>query len=84
MKNISQGKLNKLKIATPPVEEQKEIALRLHSLDSNLAFNAQHLSRLKKLKRGLLQDLLTGKVRVNTLDLPALLNAEAPAEAQAE
>ncbi|RAL20903.1 hypothetical protein DL240_14565 [Lujinxingia litoralis] len=71
-------------IPFPTLEEQQSIATRSIALQRVLEDEELQLSQLKKLKRGLLQDLLTGKVRVNTLDLPALLNAEAPAEALAE
>ncbi|RVU40712.1 hypothetical protein EA187_19790 [Lujinxingia sediminis] len=75
-------RFSKLKIPVPPKYEQIEIARTLNSINNKT--NNKTLKQLQILKRGLLQDLLTGKVRVNTLDLPALLNAEAPAEALAE
>lgn len=75
-------RFSKLKIPVPPKQEQIEIANILNSINNKT--NNETLQQLQTLKKGLLQDLLTGKVRVNTLDLPALLNAEAPAEAQAE
>lgn len=84
IKTIGLSFFKKWKIALPGIEEQKKIATTLLTLDKSIWSSEQQVSQLNHLKHGLLQDLLTGKVRVNTLDLPALLNAEAPAEAQAE
>ncbi|RDV36217.1 restriction endonuclease subunit S [Bradymonadaceae bacterium TMQ3] len=83
-KNINLQILNAVQIAVPPKQEQLEISTRIMAISNVEAVNTSKLNSLISVKRGLLQDLLTGKVRVNTLDLPALLNAEAPAEALAE
>lgn len=84
MVKITGKVLTKLKVPIPPLDEQIKIINHLKAINYTLNDNQSSQKKLKSLKRGLLQDLLTGKVRVNTLDLPALLNAEAPAEAQAE
>ena len=59
--------LRELFLAVPPREEQDEIALRLASAERNL--NATHLSleKLRRVKAGLMQDLLTGNRRVTAL-----------------
>lgn len=82
--SISQDDILAIPVTIPPQREQNEICTTFNSIETLLIQNNKQLHYLTNLKRGLLQDLLTGKVRVNTLDLPALLNAEAPAEAQAE
>lgn len=50
-------------IAIPPASEQKQIAEIISSIDEKLSINMQHKETLLKLKKGLSQDLLTGKVR---------------------
>ena len=59
--------LRELFAAVPPPAEQDEIALRLASAERNL--NATHLSfeKLRRVKIGLMQDLLTGNRRVTAL-----------------
>ena len=55
----------KLRIACPvDLEEQRRIAARLKSADENLFALQRRLSKLRAQKLGLMQDLLTGKVRV--------------------
>jgi type I restriction enzyme S subunit len=51
-------------VAFPPFEEQQEIAKRLASISEFQEKHQSSLDRLTRLKRGLMQDLLTGKVRV--------------------
>ena len=59
--------LRELFAAVPPPAEQDEVALRLASAERNL--NATHLSleKLRRVKVGLMQDLLTGNRRVTAL-----------------
>ena len=55
----------KLRMACPvDLEEQRRIAARLKSADENLFALQRRLSKLRAQKLGLMQDLLTGKVRV--------------------
>jgi len=59
------GKLIKQQIlALPATEEQKEIGMILSSMDSYIHSQDERLMQLQSLKKGLMQDLLTGKVRV--------------------
>ena len=51
----------------PPLPEQKEIAEILSSVDQRIKKEKEYKEKLKSLKKGLMQDLLTGKVRVNNL-----------------
>lgn len=50
-------------IVIPSASEQKQIAEIISSIDEKLSINMQHKETLLKLKKGLSQDLLTGKVR---------------------
>lgn len=57
--------IQKIKVATPPIEEQKSIGKLFSDLEFNLNIKCKKLKRLSDLKKGLMNDLLTGKVRVN-------------------
>ncbi len=63
-KNINLEKLNPLLIKVPPKNEQKKIADILSSTDEKISVNTKYKETLIKLKKGLMQDLLSGKVRV--------------------
>ena len=58
--------VGQIKVPLPPVSEQKKIVDVVDEVDEILSNERQRKKRLKELKRGLMQDLLTGKVRVNT------------------
>jgi type I restriction enzyme S subunit len=49
----------------PPLSEQKAITDVLSGVDNTLVSNTNKLAELKKLKKGLMTDLLSGRVRVN-------------------
>ncbi len=46
------------------VEEQKAIASILHCLDKDIASNTEKLFKYQKLKQGIMQELLTGRIRL--------------------
>jgi len=65
MKNISSVKnLKSLKIPLPPLPEQQKIAEILSTVDVRLAILRKRKEKLERIKRGLMNDLLTGKKRV--------------------
>lgn len=64
--NISKGEVVKLKINLPPLAEQIRIAEILNAADAEIRETKAYLEQLKAQKRGLMQQLLTGKVRVKT------------------
>ncbi|MCT7965002.1 restriction endonuclease subunit S [Laspinema sp. D1] len=66
-KNINLEVLRPLKIPTPKPQEQRIIGELYNSLDSSQANEELILQKLSALKTGLMQDLLTGKVRVTPL-----------------
>lgn len=51
-------------IGVPPLVEQRQIVARVSALDIRLARERAELCKLRTLKHGLMDDLLTGKVRV--------------------
>jgi len=58
--------LSQLTFTFPPVEEQTQIAEILSSVDDKLEVLNEKKTHYQELKQGLMQKLLTGKVRVNT------------------
>ncbi len=62
---INNDDLENVKIIAPDtIEEQKKIAQILSEIDSQLDCNNNYLFNVQEVKRGLMQDLLTGRVCV--------------------
>ena len=64
VKGIRLEALRALKLVLPPIEEQKKIAFILTNVDKILKVEQDKMLQLQKIKKGLMQDLLTGRVRV--------------------
>lgn len=62
---LSVGGINKAHFTLPPLEEQQKIASVLTSSDKEIELLEQQLADLKQEKKALMQQLLTGKRRVN-------------------
>lgn len=62
--NISKNQVMKLRILLPTLPEQKAIAEVLTTADNEIATHRKKLDALRLQKRGLMQQLLTGKTRV--------------------
>lgn len=60
----SKGEFGKLQIVIPPLNEQKQITSILSNVDSQIIKETLQKSNLEILKKGLIQKLLTGKIRV--------------------
>lgn len=65
-KNINLQKLNPMFVIVPDISEQKQMAEILLSVDVKITINKKLLAKQTELKKGLMQDLLSGKKRVNT------------------
>jgi len=65
IKRLTIDKIKKSKILLPPVSEQEEISSILGKVDEMVKTEHETKQTLQELKRGLMQDLLTGEVRVN-------------------
>ena len=65
MPKINRQDLNVLKLPMPPFEEQSEIARKIEAIDKATSLKSIKLSQTQSLKKSLMQDLLTGKVRVS-------------------
>ncbi|MDC1531247.1 restriction endonuclease subunit S [Amylibacter sp.] len=62
--NLSQELLSEIFLQFPPVEEQNKISQILNSISKRIVNWEFKLSQTQYLKKSLMQDLLTGKVRV--------------------
>jgi type I restriction enzyme S subunit len=62
--SINGSDLKKFKMPFPSIEEQNKITALLDSMDKEVASLSEELESLKLQKKGLMQQLLTGKVRV--------------------
>jgi type I restriction enzyme S subunit len=63
-KNINLGILEAFKLPLPPLSEQEKIAEILSSADERLELLRKRKERLERTKKGLMNDLLTGRKRV--------------------
>ena len=63
-KRVQKEFLESYKIALPPIDEQKQITKILSMVDEKITTNKQLKEKLIVLKKGLMSDLLTARVRV--------------------
>lgn len=61
---VTLGDLGKFKVALPEIAEQRKIAQIFNSIDNKITVVRRKLTNLGNVKKALMQDLLTGKVRV--------------------
>lgn len=64
MVKINSEIVQKYKVPLPEKDEQKEIVKRLNSITDSILAKRNMLYRYQQIKKALMQDLLTGKVRV--------------------
>lgn len=67
VKGILLDDLKSLKLVFPLLTEQKQIAKILTTQDKKIQTEETNLAKLKELKKGLMNDLLSGRVRVKCL-----------------
>lgn len=79
---VTQGMINEHSIPLPSPEEQLEIVAILNAIDCRIDLHRRKRAVLDDLFKALLQQLLTGDIRVADLDLSAL-EAKQPAEVTA-
>lgn len=63
-KQISYGDFEFVKLPYPPLGEQRRIATILNTADREIGLLRKQLEAFKRQKKGLMQKLLTGEVRV--------------------
>ena len=61
---ISKGNLGKITVRIPKPEEQTAIAAVLSNMDAELAALESKLAKARAIKQGMMQELLTGKIRL--------------------
>lgn len=64
MTTVDQGVLGKCPIFLPPLAEQTAIAVILSDMDTELAELQSRLAKARQIKQGMMQDLLTGRIRL--------------------
>ncbi|MBC2858594.1 restriction endonuclease subunit S [Stappia sp. 28M-7] len=62
-KVINLGDLRKLNVPLPSMDEQRRIVSLLNTSELQISKNRETVDQLQRLKRGLMDDLLTGRVR---------------------
>src|SRR5260370_4995462 len=65
--SINSTQLKAFPIPCPTKEEQERIVNILNAHDARITAQESHLAKFKQIKKGLMQDLLTGHVRVTQL-----------------
>jgi len=63
-KTLGQSEFLNLKIPLPPIEEQKKIVRLLKTADKGIELQKLKIEAIKQQKKGLMQQLLTGKKRL--------------------
>jgi type I restriction enzyme S subunit len=66
--SINQTELGNLRIILPPIQEQQIIAQILSTLDKAIQKVDEIVAKAERLKKGLMKELLTGKIRVEEKD----------------
>ncbi|WP_197360346.1 restriction endonuclease subunit S, partial [Ralstonia pseudosolanacearum] len=61
---ISKSNIGKITISVPSIEEQTAIAIILSDMDAEIATLEAKLTKARSVKRGMMQQLLTGKIRL--------------------
>lgn len=67
--NVNQEQLSKLKIIIPSPSEQKAIEKKLKTIQSRIDSEVAYMKKYQETKKGLMQDLLTGRVRTDFLSI---------------
>ena len=61
---INSKDVRELRVPLPPLKEQEAIAEALSAMDDELEALTEQVSKVRMVKEGMMQDLLTGKVRL--------------------
>ena len=68
-KHFNLGAFRKLRVGVPPLDEQKRIVEKVSSVSESLEREKEYKKQLQRLKKGLIQDLLSGEVRTQNKDI---------------
>ncbi len=72
MPNLNAKILAQLRIAIPRIDEQREVAYLVSTIDNRLAQAKSQREVCTELFAAMLDELMTGRIRVNNLDLTEL------------
>ena len=64
MKGLNTKIIKEIKLLAPKLNEQQQIASILSNIDTQIGKEKLYKSNLERLKKGLMQKLLTGQIRV--------------------
>jgi type I restriction enzyme S subunit len=64
VKHLSHGNIVSIEMPLPPIEEQRAIAEILSDMDAEIAALEAKLAKARQVKQGMMQELLTGRVRL--------------------
>jgi len=64
---VNKSRFSRIQIPLPPLPEQQRIASILSQVDEVIEKEQKYKEKLERIKRGLMEDLLTGRIRVNSL-----------------
>jgi type I restriction enzyme, S subunit len=64
LKHLNGSDMKRLQFVLPPLPEQQKIASILSNVDSKITSQEQYKENLERLKKSLMQKLLTGEIRV--------------------
>jgi type I restriction enzyme S subunit len=67
--SLSGSVLSAIELSLPPLDEQTAIAEVLSDMDAELAALTQRRDKTRALKQGMMQELLTGRVRLTKLKI---------------
>jgi type I restriction enzyme S subunit len=68
-KNLNLTLLRPIEVVKPPLDEQKEIADTLSTVDNQIKKEKEYRNHLQRLRHGLMQDLLSGTVRTTDTNI---------------
>lgn len=74
--SVNSKEVESLKITLPPLDTQEEIASMLNNVQDTILKEKDAIEQYTRLKRGLMQDLLSGEVRTTDEDINVLPEVE--------
>jgi len=67
--DLNHGEFFNIPVLLPPIDEQRDISEIIASMNNKVAHEERYLNSLQRLKRGLMQDLLSGTVRTTDTNI---------------
>lgn len=67
---VSKSQFSSFEIFNPPISTQRDVVNSLNVFDDLIEKESEYATQLRRLKRGLMQDLLSGTVRTTDTNIP--------------